>query len=119
MTKRQERSARMYSLSMALRNERLASIRDDLADMGHPDVKTITAHYVLSPEYGWPVLTNLDIDGQDVADLSLDTRTPFAEDFSGSDTMDTLNTLLIEDYDPDVGDASLDFDFHDLPAEYA
>jgi hypothetical protein len=119
MTKRQERSTRMYNLFMALREGRLASIRDDLAEMGHPNVKTITAHYVLSPEYGWPVLTRLDIDGQNVADLSLDTRTPFAEDFSGSDTMDTLNALLIEDYDPDVGDASIEFDFQSLPAEYA
>ena len=117
MTKRQERSARINALCTALRHERLASIRDELAEMGHPDAESITAHYVLSLEYGWPVLTGLDIDGQNVADLSLDTLSPFAQSFSGSDTQDILNALLIEDYDPDRGDASLDFDFRDLPAE--
>jgi hypothetical protein len=117
MTKRQERSIRMYNLFMALREGRLASIRDDLAEMGHPDVKTITAHYVLSPTYKWPLLTKLDVDGQNVADLSLEPRTPFAEDFAGSDTQHILNALLIEDYDPDVGDSSIEFDFQNLSDE--
>lgn len=114
MSKKAERSARINELCTALRNERLASIRDDLADLGHPEPKNISAHYILSEEYGWPVLTRLEIDGQQVADL-LDMPTPFSERFAGSDTQDILNALLIEDYDPDEGDASLQFSFLDLP----
>ena len=114
MTIKAERSARIGALWTALRNERLASIRDDLADIGCPNASTITAHYTLSEEYGWPVLTRLDINEQQVSDL-LDMPTPFVERFSGTSIQDTLNALLIEDYDPDQGDASLVFSFEDLP----
>jgi hypothetical protein len=116
MTRHAERSARINELCTALRNERLASIRDDLADLGHPGAENISAHYILSEEYGWPVLTRLEIDGQQVADLQ-DTPTPFSERFAGSDTQDVLNALLIEDYDPDEGDTSLQFSFQNLPDE--
>ena len=117
MTKRQDRSARISELCTALRNERLASIRDDLADMGYKGAQTLNVQYFLSPEYGWPVFTALSIDGELVVDSMADKSTPLSEHFSGSDTQDILNALLIEDYDPDIGDASLDFDFHDLPPE--
>ena len=100
---REERVARISDLYDRLQKERLASIRDDLAAFGHPNARSITAHYELSEEYGWPVLTRLEADGIEV------------EDFEGSDAHDMLNALLIDDYDPDEGDTALTFSLQNLP----
>lgn len=105
MPTRKERNALIDSLYRSLQQERLASIRDDLADLGHPDARNITAHYELSEQYGWPVLTRLEADGTEV------------HGFIGSDAQDQLNALLMNGYDPDEGNTSLSFSFHDLPAE--
>ena len=64
--------------------------------------------FALSEKYGWPLLTRLDIDETQTIDL-LDVPTPVSERFSGTSIQDTLNGLLIEDYDPDEGDASVTF----------
>ena len=104
VTTREDRTARISNLYHQLQQQRLAYIRADLAKVGFKDASSITAHYELSEQYGWPVLTKLEADGVEV------------EEFMGSDAQDQLNALLINDYDPDQGDTSIKFSLLDLPA---
>ena len=104
MMKKEERSARISELSTALRNEQLASIRDDLADLGHPNAGSITVRYRLN-EHHLPILTRIKADGVTV------------NDFEGSDACDLLNGLLLLEYLPELGNSELTFSFQDLPPD--
>ena len=99
------RSERVAFLRRQLREAELAFIAEELVLLGHKNPKRLTAYYRLDADTQLPVLESVYVE------YVLEPA------FMGTDGADALNSLLLVDYDPDMGDYQIEYELPAVPTD--